>query len=38
MRLLDLELTHSRKAYPQSLDPHQDMIHAILKAGKDSLG
>ena len=36
--VIDLKLTHSRKAYPQPLDPHPDMIHAMLKAGKESLG
>lgn len=38
MRVLDLELTHSGKAYPRSLNPHQYMIHTMLKAGKHSLG
>ena len=36
--VIDLKLTHSRKAYPQPLDPHPEMIHAMLEAGKKSLG
>ena len=35
--VLDLKLTHSRKAYPKPLDPYPDMIHAMLKAGKEWL-
>ncbi len=35
--MLDLNLTHSRKAYPQPLDPQPDMIHAMVKAGLESL-
>lgn len=34
--VLDLALTHSRKAYPRPLDPRPGMIHAMLAAGKAS--
>ncbi len=36
--VLDLGLSHSRKAYPRPLDPRPGMIHAMLEAGKASLG
>ncbi len=36
--VLDLGLTHSRKAWPRPLDPRPDMIRAMFRAGRESSG